>query len=410
MIDDRPRWAQRMESERAARGWSPLDAARAMRAHSTHELPDERTLARSWRRWESGAVEPRDHKGLIAAVFGTTTHAFFPTDHRRDGNAEVLDVSGMDTVEIVARLRASDVDEATLDALRITVDRLCTEYAYMPGDQLLVEGRAWLNRVVSMQHQRLTLGQHRDVLSLAGMLTLLVGCVEYDSGGVTRTHAEATRQAALAIGREVGNAGIQGWAHEMRAWFALTTGDMRGVISAADSGLAVAPAESVAVQLLAQKAKAWARLGDRRQTEVALDAGRSLLESMPYPENVQNHFVVDPGKWDFYSMDCYRKVGDNQISETLAREVLRAGVDFDGTERSPMRNAEARITLGVVAAREGDLGTALAYGEQALRSDRQSLPSLTMVASDLCAVLTQRYDGDPQARDFVQHMRSLGSR
>lgn len=410
MIDDRPRWAQRMESERAARGWSPLDAARAMRAHSSHELPDERTLARSWRRWEAGAVEPRDHKALIAAIFGTTTHAFFPVDHRRDGNTEVLDVSGMDTVEIVARLRASDIDEATLDALRITVDRLCTEYAYMPGDQLLIEGRAWLNRVVGMQHQRLTLGQHRDVLSLAGMLTLLVGCVEYDSGGVTRTHAEATRQAALIIGREVGHAGIQGWAHEMRAWFALTTGDMRGVISAADAGLAVAPAESVAVQLLAQKAKAWARIGDRRQTEVALDTGRTLLESMPYPENVQNHFVVDPGKWDFYSMDCYRKVGDNQISETLAREVLRAGVDFDGTERSPMRNAEARITLGVVAAREGDLGAALTYGEQALRSDRQSLPSLSMVAGDLTAVLTQRYTSDPQAREFVQYMRALGSR
>ncbi|MDN3025653.1 XRE family transcriptional regulator [Streptomyces sp. S.PB5] len=410
MIDDRPRWAQRMESERAARGWSPLDAARAMRAHSSHELPDERTLTRSWRRWESGAVEPRDHRALIATVFGTTTHAFFPVEHRRDGNAEVQDVSGMDTVEIVARLRASDVDEATLDALRITVDRLCTEYAYMPGDQLLVEGRAWLNRVVTMQHQRLTLGQHRDILALAGMLTLLVGCVEYDSGGPTRTHAEATRQAALSIGREVGHAGIQGWAHEMRAWFALTTGDMRGVISAADAGLSVAPKESVAVQLLAQRAKAWARLGDRRQTEVALDAGRTLLESMPYPENVQNHFVVDPGKWDFYSMDCYRKVGDNQISETLAREVLRAGVDYDGRERSPMRNAEARITLGVVAAREGDLAAAISYGEQALRGDRKSLPSLSMVAGDLDAVLTQRYDGDPQAREFVQHMRALGSR
>ncbi|MDT9689509.1 hypothetical protein Q5762_14410 [Streptomyces sp. P9(2023)] len=123
MIDDRPRWAQRMESERAARGWSPLDAARAMRAHSDHELPDERTLARSWRRWEAGTVEPRDHKALISAVFGTTTHAFFPMDHRRDGNIEVLDVSGMDTVEIVARLRASDIDEATLDALRITVEQ-----------------------------------------------------------------------------------------------------------------------------------------------------------------------------------------------------------------------------------------------------------------------------------------------
>ncbi|MFF3356739.1 XRE family transcriptional regulator [Streptomyces sp. NPDC002917] len=410
MIDDRPVWAKRMESERAARSWSPLDAARAMRAHSTCDLPDDQVLARSWHRWESGAVEPKEHRALIAAVFGTTTRAFFPVDQRRGGNAEVQDASGMDTAEIVGRLCASDVDEATLEALRTTVGRLCTQYAYLPGDQLLLEGRAWLHHLAGMQHQRLPHSQRQDVLSHTGMLALLVGCLEYDSGGVARAQAESTRQAALSIGREIGHLGIQGWAHEMRAWFALTTGDIRGVISAADAGLAIASNESVAVQLLAQKAKAWARLGDRQQTEAALDAGRSLLESLPYPENVHNHFVVDPGKWDFYSMDCSRKLADNALAEHLAREVLRAGVDFDGTELSPMRNAEARITLGVVAAREGDLGAALAYGEQALEGDRQSLPSLKMVAGDLDAVLTRQYGGEHQAREFLHHMRTLLSR
>ncbi|MFG2348271.1 hypothetical protein [Streptomyces phaeochromogenes] len=107
---------------------------------------------------------------------------------------------------------------------------------------------------------------------------------------------------------------------------------------------------------------------------------------------------------------CCRKVGDNQLSENLAREVLRAGVDFDGTERSPMRNAEARITPRVISARDGDLGAALAYGEQALQGDPQSLPSLMLVASDLSAVLTQQYVGDREAREFVQHMRTLHSR
>ncbi len=35
----------------------------------------------------------------------------------------------------------------------------------------------------------------------------------------------------------------------------------------------------------------------------ALERGRLLLDSMPYPENVENHFVVD-SKFDFYAMDC----------------------------------------------------------------------------------------------------------
>jgi hypothetical protein len=70
----------------------------------------------------------------------------------------------------------------------------------------------------------------------------------------------------------------------MRAWFALTTGDYRGVIAAAQAGAETAAHHGVAVQLARQGAKAWARLGDRRQVEVALDKGRRLLEGMPYPE------------------------------------------------------------------------------------------------------------------------------
>ncbi|MFF4409852.1 XRE family transcriptional regulator [Streptomyces sp. NPDC001404] len=410
MFDDRPAWAQRMEAERKARGWSPLDAARAMIAHSTEPLTDDKTLARQWRRWEAGEVEPRDHKELIAKVCGTTTHAFFPVSTKRDGRAEIQAVSGMDTVDIVARLRASDLDQATMDALAITVDRLCSEYAYLPGDQLLTEGRAWLTRVVGMRSQRLTLAQHREVLVLAGMLTLLVGCVEYDSGGHQgRLAAEGTRQAALTLGLESGHAPIVGWAHEMQAWFALTRGDTRGVIAASDDGIAAAPTDSVAVQLWAQKAKAWARLGDRRQVEVALDSGRRLLEGMSYPTNPENHFTVDPAKWDFYAMDCYRKLGEDALAETLAREVLRVGVDFDGTDRSPMRNAEARVTLGVVAARQGAIDEAVSYGMKALGGERKSLPSLAMVAEDLGGALARDHQEQPQAREFLDHLRVLRS-
>jgi len=402
---DRPTWAQRMVDERAARNWHPVDAVRAMVAHSDRRLPDEESLLRSWRRWENGTF-PRDYQDLIARTFGTVADAFFPRS-LRDGRAEVLAVSGMDTVDILARMRASDVDEATLDAIRITTDRLCSDYAYMPSEQLLVEGNAWLKRVEGMQHQRLSLTHHREVIAQAGWLALLVGCVEYDSGDPQR--AEATRQAALALGKDAGHPGIIGWAHEMRAWFALTRGDYRGVLAAVDEGLHAAPHESVAVQLYAQRAKAWARIGDRQQTEVALDAGRRLLEGMPYPENVANHFVVDPGKYDFYRMDCYRLVQEDRMAQTLAQQVLKAGVDWDGTERSPMRNAEARVTLGVAAARDGDLETALAFGEKALQGDRRSAPSLAMVSEDLGRVLITKYAKSPDAQDFLHHLKELSA-
>ncbi|MCX4523978.1 XRE family transcriptional regulator [Streptomyces anulatus] len=407
MTDQRPEWARRMVEERAARDWSQVQAVQRLMARLPEDqVVSEQDLVRQWKRWEAGDAQPVKYRSAIAQTFGTTTGAFFPEKSRRDGRTEILQVSGMDTVDIIARLRASDVDVATLDALRITADRLCCEYAYMPADQLLLEGKAWLGRVVGLQHQRVSLAQHREIIALAGKLSLLVGCVEYDSG--RPRDAEATRQAALMLGQEAGELSVQGWAHEMRAWFALTRGDYRGVIAAAEAGIAVAPTESVAAQLYAQEAKAWARLGDRSQTEVALDKGRQILELQPYPENIENHFVVDPAKYDFYRMDALRQVGgDLRLAGQLANEVIRSGTDFDGTERSPMRIAEARVTLGVVAAREGDLDTALAYGERALAGERKSLPSLAMVASDLGHALQRNYGSSSDAREFVAHLREL---
>lgn len=150
-----------------------------------------------------------------------------------------------------------------------------------------------------------------------------------------RASAEATRKAALSLGTEAGNAEIIGWAHELRAWFALTQADYRGVIAASATGRAIAGGHGVAVQLAAQAAKAWARVGDRRPLEVALDQGRDLLESLLYPDNLDNHFVVDPAKFDFYAMDCYRILGEDRLAEVYAKEIIRAGTGFDGTSARP---------------------------------------------------------------------------
>lgn len=108
------------------------------------------------------------------------------------------------------------------------------------------------------------------------------------------------------------------------------------------------------------------RHGHGSATDGRLDKGRSLLESLPYPEDTDHHFVVDPAKFDFYAMDCYRIAGEDRLAEMYAREVIRSSTGPDGTERKPMRNAEARITLGVVAARAGDLDQAVSHGRQAL--------------------------------------------
>jgi tetratricopeptide (TPR) repeat protein len=401
----RPAWAERMRSERAARGWSQADAVRALQAHAHMPLPATGSLLRNWKRWEAGEVEPDDfYKPLIAKTFGTVTAAFFP--RRVTGREEVLLAeTGMDTMELVNRLRASDVSRATLDGVAVTAERLACEYPYVPSEQLLVDGRDWLRQITGLLDGHLTLPQHREVLTQAGWVALVLGCVEYDMG--MRTQSEATRKAALSLGDEAGNGDIIGWAHEMRAWYALTQGNYRGAIQAASAGQDAAPSHGVAVQLLAQRAKAWARVGDRRQVEVALDAGRRVLEGLPYPENLDNHFVVDPAKFDFYAMDCYRIVGEDQLAELAAHEVVTSSTDFDGTVRKPMRVAEAEITLGVLAARAGEPEQAVDYGRRALVGERKSLPSLLMVSRELADILSTRFPDAPATGEYLDELRSI---
>ena len=71
-----------------------------------------------------------------------------------------------------------------------------------------------------------------------------------------------------------------------------------------------------------------------------------------------------------------------------------------GRDLSPMRKAEAEITLGVVAARRSDLDAAAAYGAQALTKSRTSGPSLLMVGSELDTVLRERYPRSQESADF----------
>jgi hypothetical protein len=259
--------------------------------------------------------------------------------------------------------------------------------------------------MTAMLDSRMTLKQHQEMLSLTGTVALLLGCVEYDIG--LRQEAEVTRRAALSLGEEAANTGVIGWAQEMRAWYSLTQGDYRAAIAAGQAGEDVARNHGVAVQLAAQQAKAWARVGDRRQVEVALDRGRNMLESLPFPADTDHHFVVDPAKVDFYAMDCYRIIGEDRLAEMYAHEVIRTATSADGTLRKPMRAAEANVTLGVVAARAGEVEEAVSLGEDALAGNRQSVPSLLMCSRELGEVLARRYGDQPQVVSYLERVRSL---
>lgn len=292
------------------------------------------------------------------------------------------------TAELVERLRLGDVSPHTIESLHATVEDLCCAYRWQDASALRAEGQRWLRKVGALLRRPVGLRARAELLTVAGWLALLIGCLEYDLG--MRQPAEATRRAAAQLAAEAGNHEIGGWAWEMAAWFTLTQGCYRDVLTAAQAGQQLLGKHLAAVQLVAQEAKAWARIGDRNQVHRTLERGRWLLDRFPRPHRPEHHFQMDPDKWDFYAMDAYRLVGDDERARHHAEQVLILGTAPDGSECAPMRMAEARLTLSTVAARAGAWDDAVTIALTAFQARRRSLPSLLMVAGEVDRELQRR--------------------
>jgi tetratricopeptide (TPR) repeat protein len=318
------------------------------------------------------------------------------------GGAELWEVT-----DLVRRTEMSDINAASMESIEQAVDQLARAYPHQPADQLYGQTRQGLEYVTKQLEHRMSLRQHRDLLVDAGWLFLLNACVQYDRG--QREAANLSRNAALRIGHEAEHGEIVAWAWEIEAWFALTQGRFTDMVTAVEAGHVADSTHSVGVQLYAHKAKAYARLGDRRAVMDALDAGRARLDRLPLPEHLDHHFVIDPDKWDYYAMDAFRLLGDDERATQHAHEVIRMGQSTEGPRHAPMRVAEAQLTLGVTAARMGELDQAITLSTQALDIERKSLPSLVLVAGEVLRELQLKYPREAATQDFTERLSTLRS-
>lgn len=310
-----------------------------------------------------------------------------------------------DIAELLRRTELSSINSAALESIEQGIDQLARAYPYADADYLHKRTRSGLQYVTKQLEGRMTLRQHRELLVHTGWLFLLNACVQHDRGQLEA--ANLSKAAALRIGDEAGHGEIKAWAWEIEAWFALTQRRWQGMLDAVDAGHVADQTHSVGVQLYAHKARAAARKGDTRLVRDSLDAGRARLDRLPRPDHPEHHFIIDPDKWDFYEMDAYRLLGDDERAANHARSVIRISTGPDGTEISPMRAAEARLTLGVAAARTGDIEEAIGMGTVALQAERKSLPSLLLIANELDKELRARYPRETATRDFHERLRAI---
>lgn len=306
----------------------------------------------------------------------------------------------------VRRVECSEHGPDTLEALHAGAERLCCAYSTMAPLALRQEAEQQLRDVRRLLGGRRTLSQHRELLVVAGWLSLLLGCLHNDMGA--RRAAEAARDAAQHLGKEAGHPVIGRWACELDCWFALTDGRLRDVTRFAQAGLAsLRSADSAGVQLALQAAKGWAKLGERRAADDALQHGSSLLDQLPPSAHPEHHFVFDPSKYEFYAAPIYAWLGEHDRAEEHCHEVFARCTAPDGTTAWPMRRSETQNTMALVQLHRGDLSAAIDYADRALDCDRRSIPSLLSGTSEVARALERQHPREPAVHGFRDRVAQL---
>lgn len=307
------------------------------------------------------------------------------------------DATPWETAELLERLTASDTSPGTLQSLHGAVTELCCQYSWRDASELRTEAHGWIEHVGKLLKKPVGVKAHQELMTAAGWLALLVGCVEWDMG--LKASAEYTRTAAQQIGHEAGNFEQVGWAYEMAAWFALTQERFPDVIKHAQAGQEITHGTSVHVQLIAQEAKARASLGESDLPRL-LERGRNFLDHLAPPDRPDNHFKIDPSKLEFYEMDTYRLSGHDDRTKEYGEIVATQ-------DKFPMRVTQARLALALVAAHEGDLEASVGQAIEAIGENRRSLPAFRLLCQQLARELEQRYPGEVLTADFQEIVRSL---
>ena len=409
--NEKPQWATRLVEEREVQTWTQVELARELQQLAPSDVPlDIDSIVRSIKGWESGKVRPgAKNRRLLAKLFGTSSKTLFGPDDEGAAESAVVPGDALALAEIVAK---SDLSSDALDSMTATVEKLCTRYSTDDPEEVWREASELFEKVSDLlQRSEMTNTEERIVLTQAGWLSLLVGCLEHDMGRTDQ--AERSRQAALKFGVASDQPRIIAWAYEMSAWFAESVGDDDLVIKATRAGQEAAPASDVAVQLAGKEAEVLARRGDRKGAKEVLDRAIQWIEDLPYPDNPGNHFTVDPYKFDKVAMRVSRLLGDYDAADLYAKQIIRKGMRPDGTHVMPMRVADAKSSMAVTALERGNVAEAVRLGNEALDIPRQSLPSLRLVIAELIQPLKERHphaDGVAAlVRRFEQVQESLSA-
>lgn len=361
-------------------------------------------LGISPRPWEIQSAARGNHERDHGELATGSDSATAPENSGVQSMDELESGEDADIMLMLAEADRTDIGPGTIESLYTIFDKLCRDYPSVAAPELQQKLKRLYGRMMRLRQVRMTFAQHKELIALSGWVTALLACVDWDMN--EREAAETARAATFRFAKEIGHSELTAWSYEMQAWFALTEGRYSDVTSIAKAAQTIGGENSAIVQLIMQEARGWARLGNRKAAESAMERGHNLLQKLP-EINYPRHFIYDRTKFPFYVASCYQWLGDDAKAEKFANQVVKECEENGTTLRSPMRLADIHITLGLVHVQRGELDGAIESGSRALAYDRKSGPSLLIRATDLNRAIRERFPGAPKADDFDARLRAI---
>jgi tetratricopeptide (TPR) repeat protein len=172
------------------------------------------------------------------------------------------------------------------------------------------------------------------------------------------------------LAKQTGQTEIYAWRYETEAWQALTNGDYHHAVELSQTAQRLAPRESsAAIQATAQEGRAWARLGEAKETYDALNRVERFVSRLAQPETPEHHYRYDPDKAEAYVATTLAWLGD-VASEHHARHVVARFTQEAEAGRRPRRLAAAKIDLARALLLTDRLDEACALTQESMLSGR----------------------------------------
>jgi hypothetical protein len=260
------------------------------------------------------------------------------------------------------------VSTETVSRLEDIVDELAIKYPKTPPQELLGSVRRHISYVMHLLDARKTLDEHRRLLIAGGWLSLIAATLYIDLE--QRAAANSWLVTATSLAKHADQPEIHAWRLETQAWQVLNDGDYRQAVELSQAAQRLAPrGSSAAIQATAQEGRAWARLGNAKQTYDALTRVEGYVSRMARPQTPEHHYRYDPDKAEAYVATTLAWLGD-VACEHHTRHVVATLTQEAEAGRWPRRLASANIDLALALVLTDRLDEASAITQESMLSGR----------------------------------------